>query len=208
MVALSTSTISVPFLIIWTVSPSLRLDLSKSDFKINVDPLILSISKVHEVLYIQELNHTSFLLLSVGGLGTTSPTFLTVILSPSVATLDPSDGKSSNSDNTPVILSSTFLVKSPSSYPNTFSSDLKSSVVPIAVDTPTQFKNWLTVLSVYVIVLIPEITVPVVPNPTVESTVITEDPTDTLPITLVLPGIVNVPWIPVLSLKPTNRLIL
>ena len=37
MVALSTSTISVPFLMIWTVSPSLRLDLSKSDFKINVD---------------------------------------------------------------------------------------------------------------------------------------------------------------------------
>ena len=39
----------------------------------------------------------------------------------------------------------------------------------------------------------PDMTVPVVPNPTVESTVITEDPTDTLPITFVFPGIVNVP---------------
>ena len=78
----------------------------------------------------------------------------------------------------------------------------------IDVDTPTQFKNWFTVLSVYVIVLIPDITVPVVPNPTVESTVITEDPTDTFPITFVFPGIVNVPWIPVRSLKPTNKLIL
>ena len=50
IVALSTSTISVPFLIICTASPSLRLDLSKSDFKVNVDPLIVSISKVHDVL--------------------------------------------------------------------------------------------------------------------------------------------------------------
>ena len=40
---------------------------------------------------------------------------------------------------------------------------------------------------------IPDIAIPVDPNPTVESTVITEDPTGTLPITFVLPGIVNVP---------------
>ena len=50
MVALSTSTISVPLLIICTESPSLRLDLSKSDFNVNVDPLIVSIWKVHDVL--------------------------------------------------------------------------------------------------------------------------------------------------------------
>ena len=148
------------------------------------------------------------MVLLTAGLGTTSPTFLTVILSPSDATLDPTVGKSSKSDNTPVILSSTFFVISPSSYPNIFSSDLKSSVVDIAVDIPVQFKNWFTVLSVYVIVFIPDIAIPVDPNPTVESTVITEDPTDTFPITFVLPGIVNVPWIPVLSLNPTNKLIL
>ena len=55
---------------------------------------------------------------------------------------------------------------------------------------------------------IPDIAIPVDPNPTVESTVITEDPADTFPITFVLPGIVNVPWIPVRSLNPTNKLIL
>ena len=41
----------------------------------------------------------------------------------------------------------------------------------------------------------PLTTVPVVPKPTVESTVITVEPVDTLPITFVLPGIVNVPSI-------------
>ena len=71
---------------------------------------------------------------------------------------------------------------------------------------PVQFKNWLTVLSVYVIVLIPDTIVPAVPNPTVESTVITDDPADTSPITFDFPGIVNVPLIPLLSLYPTNRL--
>ena len=50
IVALSTSTISVPLLNICTVSPSLRLDLSNPDFKMNVDPLIVSIWKVHDVL--------------------------------------------------------------------------------------------------------------------------------------------------------------
>ena len=148
IVALSTSTIFVPFLNIWTESPSFKLDLSKSDLRVNVDPLIVSISKEHEVLYIHELNHTSFFVLSIVGFGTTSPTFFTAILSPSEVTLDPSVGNNSKSDNTPVILNSTFLVKSPSSYPKTFSSDLKSSVVDMVVDTPVQFKNWLTVLSV------------------------------------------------------------
>ena len=58
----------------------------------------------------------------------------------------------------------------------------------------------------YEIVFIPDITVPVIPKPTVESTVITDDPTDTLPITFDFPGIVNVPFIPLLSLYPTNKL--
>ena len=75
IVALSTSTIFVPFLIIWTISPSLRLDLSKSDLRVNVDPLIVLISKEHDVLYIHELNHTSFLVLPLTGFGITSPTF-------------------------------------------------------------------------------------------------------------------------------------
>ena len=54
-------------------------------------------------------------------------------------------------------------------------------------------------------VLIPDTTNPVVPNPTVESTVITLDPADTLVIDLVIPGIVKVPSMRSLSLKPTNR---
>ena len=54
-------------------------------------------------------------------------------------------------------------------------------------------------------VLIPDTTNPVVPNPTVESTVITLDPADTLVMDLVIPGIVKVPSIRSLSLKPTNR---
>ena len=141
MVALSTSTIFVPFLKICTASPSFKLDLSKLDLSVNVDPLIVSISKEHEVLYIHELNQTSFLVLSLTGFGTTSPTFLTPILSPSEVTLDPCVGNNSKSDKTPVILNSTFLVRSPSSYPKTFSSDLKSSVVDMAVETPVQFKN-------------------------------------------------------------------
>ena len=39
----------------------------------------------------------------------------------------------------------------------------------------------------------------------VESTVITDEPTDTLPITFVLPGTVNVPSIRDSSLYPTNK---
>ena len=49
---------------------------------------------------------------------------------------------------------------------------------------------------------------PVVPNPTVESTVIVENPTGVDSNTLVLPGIVNTPSIPSLSLNPTNNEIL
>ena len=65
-------------------------------------------------------------------------------------------------------------------------------------------KNWLIDLSAYVIVLIPFTplitTVPVDPNPTVESTVKTVELIGASSITLVLPGIVNVPCIADLSL--------
>ena len=54
-------------------------------------------------------------------------------------------------------------------------------------------------------VLIPDITNPVVPKPTVESTVITLAPADTFVIDFVIPGIVNVPSIKSLSLNPTNK---
>ena len=54
-------------------------------------------------------------------------------------------------------------------------------------------------------VLIPETTVPVAPKPTVESTVITLDPAETLVIDFVIPGITNVPSIKSLSLNPTNK---
>ena len=47
-----------------------------------------------------------------------------------------------------------------------------------------------------------------VPNPTVESTLIIEEPADTLSITFVLPGTVNTPSIKSRSLNPTNYAIL
>ena len=55
------------------------------------------------------------------------------------------------------------------------------------------------------IILSPDSKVPVVPNPTVLSTVITDDPTDTGFIFAVLGCISNVPSIKSLSSKPTNR---
>ena len=129
-------------------------------------------------MYIQELENISFLLLSEDGFFIISPMLFTFIVSPS----------------------------KDSSYPNTFSSDLKSSVVDIAVDTPVQFKNWFTVLSVYVIfVERPEVIVPVVPNPTVESTVIILDPLLTFSIDLVLPVTSKVPVIDSSSSNPTNK---
>ena len=50
--------------------------------------------------------------------------------------------------NTPVILNSTFFVKSPSSYPKILSSAITSSPKSIWFEIPVQLKNWLTVLSV------------------------------------------------------------
>ena len=54
-------------------------------------------------------------------------------------------------------------------------------------------------------VLIPDTNVPVAPNPTVESTVITEEPAETFPITFVLGVTPNVPSIKSTSLNPTNK---
>ena len=89
-----------------------------------------------------------------------------------------------------------------------FSSALISADVEIEDVIPEQFKNWFIVLSVYVTVLIPDINVPVVLKPTVESTVTILVPAPIFPITFVLPGIVNVPCIRSTSLKPTNKLTL
>ena len=50
----------------------------------------------------------------------------------------------------------------------------------------------------------PDTTNPVAAKPTVESTVITLEPTETSVIDFVIPGIVKVPSIRSLSLKPTN----
>ena len=55
----------------------------------------------------------------------------------------------------------------------------------MSLSIPEQFKNWFSVLSVYVTVLIPLKTVPDSGNPTVESTVITEEPAETLVIDFV-----------------------
>ena len=55
---------------------------------------------------------------------------------------------------------------------------------------------------------IPDTITPVAPNPTVESTVMTDDPADTFPITFVLGVTLNVPSIKSTSLNPTNKPIL
>ena len=54
-------------------------------------------------------------------------------------------------------------------------------------------------------VFMPDITTPVAPKPTVESTVITEEPAETLVIDFVMGVIVKVPSIKSLSLNPTNN---
>ena len=68
-------------------------------------------------------------------------------------------------------------------------------ISPIALSTPVQPKNWLTDFDEYVIILSPDSRVPVVPNPTVLSTVITDDPIDTGLMFAVLGCISNVPSI-------------
>ena len=191
-----------------TLSPFFRLDSSNVAFVINDEDVVIpDVSNLNllAVLYNQELKNTVFLVRSLAsvGFGISSPKFLTVIFSPSRVTLASLLGRSSKSDKTPVILNSTLFVRSPFSYPNINSSLLISSVDRIETPIPVQFKNWLIVLSPYVIVLIPltpfETSVPVVPNPTVESTVNNVELCDASSITLVFPGIVNVPCIAVLS---------
>ena len=163
-----------------TLSLTFKLELSGFVLRKNVSEAIIfsvSISNVLAVLYNHELKKTVLRVLSDStvGLGIFSPKFLTVIVSPSRVTLDPSVGSNSKFDNTPVILNSTLFVKSPSSYPKINSSLLISSADLIELPIPEQFKNWLIVLSLYVIVFIPltpfVTNTPVVPNPTVESTV-------------------------------------
>ena len=111
-------------------------------------------------------------------------------------------------DNTPVIRSSTFFSVSPFSYPKTVSFALIGSVTSILVVTPVQPKNWLILLEVYAIVLVPLIRVPESGNPIVESTAIVSPPISTGSRTLEYPGTMNSPSIRSLSLYPTNNPIL
>ena len=67
-----------------------------------------------------------------------------------------------------------------------------------------QSKNWLTVLLPYENVVTPETTVPVAPNPTVESTLTTDDPLDTFSIDFVLGIIVKLLEISDRSSNPTK----
>ena len=83
-----------------------------------------------------------------------------------------------------------------------------SSVIVILSTIPEHPKNWLTLLSEYVIVLFPEYIVPVCSNPIVESTDITEAPILTFSKTFELGVIVKLPWTLLLSPYPTNNPIL
>ena len=111
------------------------------------------------------------------GLNTLSPIDLTANISPSSTSILPICTKS---DITPVKRKTTFLFKSPSSYPKYVIFDLIFSIGLIEDVIPVQSKNWLTVFDPYVIVFTPAITIPVVPNPIVESTFITDAPTATV----------------------------
>ena len=98
------------------VSPTFKLDLSISLVNTTTfAPDILSTLNLDEVLYIHELAKICFLDLSSSGFNIFSPTFLTLIFSPSTNNLISEVG--TNFDKTPVSLNSTFFVKSPPSYP-------------------------------------------------------------------------------------------
>ena len=71
--------------------------------------------------------------------------------------------------------------------------------------TPVQFKNWFTVLSVYEIVLEPDLKVPVAPKPMVESTFITDWLTPTSSVHFEFGVGKNLPWISESSSYPTKR---
>ena len=93
---------------------------------------------------------------------------------------------------------------SPPSYPKITSFERIVSVFEIAEVTFVHPKNWLTLLSVYEIILFPETKVPVFPNPIVESTVIIDDPIETESITFVFGVILNSPSVRLLSSYPMN----
>ena len=203
-VALSLTVLSAFLLRISTVSPIFKLDGSAFSNKVISLALKLSISYLVLKLYCQVLNANSLKFLFLFSIF--SPRFLTDINSS--FNNKPNLDLSLISDNTPVILKTTFFVVFPYSYPKIVSWDLISSVVLITCVTPEHPKNWFTFLLVYVIVLLPLVKVPIVVNPTVESTVITEDPIETVSVTLVFGDIVKLPWIRLLSSNPANNWIL
>ena len=96
-----------------TSSPIFKLDLSIGLFKVKL--LIFSIWYLDPVLYIQEFAKTSLYVLLFCGFWIRSPIFLTEIFCPS-SKFKVSDNWT-NFDNTPVSLNSTFLLRSPFSYP-------------------------------------------------------------------------------------------
>ena len=77
--------------------------------------IISSIWYLELLLYNQEFANISLYVLFCSGFLIKSPRFLTEIISP-LSILKLSD-TCTNWDNTPVSLNSTFLVRSPSSYP-------------------------------------------------------------------------------------------
>ena len=96
-----------------TSSPIFKLDLSMGLFKVKLP--IFSIWYLDPVLYIQEFAKTSLYVLLFCGFWIISPIFLTEIFCPSFK-FKVSDTWT-NFDNTPVSLNSTFLFRSPFSYP-------------------------------------------------------------------------------------------
>ena len=72
---------------------------------------------------------------------------------------------------------------------------------------PVHSKNWFIDLDPYSIVLVPLLRIPVLPNPTVESTDIIESVVDTPDKTFVFGLTVNIPFIKSRSLYPTNNAI-
>ena len=73
------------------------------------------------------------------------------------------------------------------------------------VVTPSQFKNWFTVLSVYEMTLDPDFKDPVAPNPIVESTFIIDALVWTSSVHFEFGVGKNLPWISESSSYPTKR---
>ena len=96
-----------------TLSPIFKLDLSIRLFKVKL--LISLIWYLELVLYIQEFAKISLYVLLFVGFSILDPMCLTEIISPS-SKFKLSD-ICTNLDNTPQSLNSTFLLRSPFSYP-------------------------------------------------------------------------------------------